>query len=83
MAVVFAELKTAESMVSRLNLSGVDSSRVAFKYLEKRIYKKYKVDSANYVRSFDYYAKDKNQLLLIYQEAEKITEKNKNNNKTY
>ncbi|MCP9765783.1 DUF4296 domain-containing protein [Lacihabitans soyangensis] len=83
MAIVFAELKTAEAKVSRLNLTGVDSSRVAFKYLEKQIYKKYKVDSAQYLKSFDFYAKDKKQLLSIYIEAEKIIEKNKNKNTAY
>jgi hypothetical protein len=39
MAIVFADLKTAEAKVSRLNLTGVDSSRVAFKYLENQIIK--------------------------------------------
>lgn len=83
MAIVFAELKTAEAKVSRLNLTGVDSSRVAFKYLEKQIYKKYKIDSVLYLKSFDFYAKDKKQLLSIYVQAEKIIEKNKNKNTTY
>lgn len=83
MAVVFADLKTAEAKVSRLNLTGVDSSRVAFKYLEKQIYKKYKVDSLKYLQSFDFYAKDKKQLLYIYDQAAKIIEKSKNKNNAY
>ena len=83
MAIVFADLKTAEAKVSRLNLTGVDSSRVAFKYLEKQIYKKHKIDSVLYLKRFDFYAKDKKQLLSIYVQAEKIIENNKNKNTTY
>jgi hypothetical protein len=82
MAIVFADLKTAEAKVSRLNLTGVDSSRVVFKYLEKQIYTKHKIDAAQYLKSFDFYAKDKKQLLSIYIQAEKIIEKNKNKNPT-
>jgi hypothetical protein len=83
MAAVLAELKTTEAKVSRLNLVGVDSSRVAFKYLESQVYKKYKINPNEYLKSFDFYAKDKRQLLSIYSQAEKIIEKNKNNNTVY
>lgn len=83
MAAVLAELKTTEAKVSRLNLVGVDSSRVAFKYLESQVYKKHKINANEYLKSFDFYAKDKRQLLSIYSQAEKIIEKNKNNNTVY
>lgn len=83
MAVVLAELKTVEAKVSRLNIVGVDSSKVAFKYLESQVYKKHKINAHQYLKSFDYYAKDKKQLLSIYTKAEKIIEKNKNKNTAY
>jgi hypothetical protein len=83
MGMVLAELKSAEAKVGRLNLVGTDSSRVAFKYLEDKIYKKYNIDSASYLKSFDFYAKDKKQLFSIYLQAEKIIETNKNKNTTY
>ena len=79
MSMIFAELKLAESQVSRLNFMGADSAKVAFKYLEKEIYKKYKIDSLQYLNSFDFYAKDKKELLRIYEGAENII-KNKNKN---
>ncbi|WP_310588137.1 DUF4296 domain-containing protein [Lacihabitans sp. LS3-19] len=78
MSIVFAELKLAESQVSRLNFMGADSAKVAFKYLEKEIYKKHKIDSLQYLNSFDFYAKDKKELLKIYEGAEAIIEKKKN-----
>ena len=78
MALIVADLQLAEAKVSRFNLRGVDSSRIAYSYLEKNIFKKYKIDSAKYVKSFDYYALDKSALLKIYSEAESILEKRKN-----
>ena len=83
MSKLIAELQTTEAKVSRFNLRGVDSSRVAFKYLEKKILKKYKIDSLLYTKSFDYYAKDKSSLFKIYKDAEKIIEKTKDKNTVY
>jgi hypothetical protein len=79
MSVIFAELKLAESQVSRLNFMGADSAKVAFMYLEKEIYKKYKIDSLQYINSFDFYAKDKKELLSIYEGAENIIKKKNKN----
>lgn len=79
MSTIFAELKLAESQVSRLNFMGADSAKVAFKYLEKEIYKKYKIDSLQYINSFDFYAKDKKELLSIYEGAENIIKKKNKN----
>ncbi len=72
MAILISQLQNAEAKVNRMNFNGVDSSRVVFKYLETTILKKYKTDSLSFVKSFDYYAKNKSDLLKIYGLAEKL-----------
>lgn len=72
MAILISQLQNAETKVNRMNFNGVDSSRVVFKYLETTILKKYKTDSLSFVKSFDYYAKNKSDLLKIYGLAEKL-----------
>ena len=72
MAILISQLQYAEAKANRMSFNGIDSSKVAFKYLETKILKKYKTDSLNFVESFDYYAKNKSDLLEIYGLAEKL-----------
>ncbi len=72
MSILISELQFAEAKANRMSFNGIDSSKVAFHYLEKQIFKKYKTDSLNFVKSFDFYAKNKNQLLKIYEKAENL-----------
>lgn len=72
MAILISQLQYAEAKANRMSFNGIDSSRVAFKYLESKVLKKYKTDSLSFVESFDYYAKNKSDLLKIYELAEKL-----------
>lgn len=72
MAILISQLQYEEAKANRMSFKGIDSSRVAFKYLESKVFKKYKTDSLSFVESFDYYAKNKKDLLKIYELAEKL-----------
>jgi hypothetical protein len=72
MAILISELQFAEAKANRMSLNGMDSSKVAFHFLEKKIFKKYKTDSLSFVKSFDFYAKNKSELLNIYKTAEDL-----------
>ncbi|MCY7351508.1 MAG: DUF4296 domain-containing protein [Cytophagaceae bacterium] len=56
MAQILHDVHLGEQRVSQLGLHSQDSSLVVYHQLEKRIYKKYNVDTATYRRSYLYYA---------------------------
>ena len=51
---VMIDLRIAEGKVAVLTLNN-DSSRVLFKELEKRVFNDHEIDSASYVKSYQYY----------------------------
>lgn len=77
MASILADLQWTEAKVSRMSFINPDSATVAFKVLEKEIYKKYKTDSATFAKNYDEYSKRKEDMLDIYVSAERILEKRK------
>jgi hypothetical protein len=83
MARILMELQYTESKINRLNVNGSDSSRIAYKYLENKIFKNYKTDSQNFAESYDFYAQDKKKLYKIYSSAEDLLQAKKDslNNK--
>lgn len=74
MTKIIADLQMAEAKVSRLNLAQIDSAKFIFKGLEKDIFKKYNTDSVSFVKSYDIFAKDKQELWNIYDKAQLILE---------
>lgn len=68
---MLAEIHIAEAMAGRLELDSYDSSQVAYKYLENKIYEKFGVDSAIYVENYDYYARNPRLFEQMYGEVEK------------
>jgi Domain of unknown function (DUF4296) len=56
MVAVLTEVHLAEAKITKLSLHASDSSNLVYKQLERRILKKYKVDTAAYSKSYIYYA---------------------------
>lgn len=77
MPLLVAELELAETKVSRMNLQHFDSSKVAFRYLEDQILAKYKLDTAQYYKSYRFYASYPEYMFGIYEEALKLVEAKK------
>lgn len=74
MATIIADLQVAEATVARLNLQSYDSSKVAFQYLQQQTLEKYGVDSINYRKSFEAYARRPGIMEEIYTDVLEILE---------
>ena len=70
MAEILTETHILDSKVGRLNMSSYDSARVAFQYLQKRIWDKHKVDSVSYNESYEFYSKYPKAFSQIYDKVE-------------
>ncbi len=77
MAGIIAEQKILESQIDQFYVRKIDSTRFAYNYLEKKIFAKFKTDSLNYTKSYDYYLSNKEIMLDILEQAEKILENDK------
>ena len=77
MANILAEIHLAEAKVNRMNLQNYDSSTVAYKELERRILKKYNVDSSTYRKTYDFYAANPALMLSAYEKTLKVLEAKK------
>ena len=77
MANAIAEFNLLDANVSRMNFVDLDSAKIAFHYFEKKIYKKYHVDSAQYAKSYQFYGEHPEIMLEIYQEVNQILEQKK------
>ena len=64
MVEVLIDIRIAEGQVSGLTLTA-DSARVLFSYLEKDIFNKFQVDSAIYLKSYEYYMLHPEEFLRI------------------
>lgn len=71
------EFHLLEAQVARMSFQNQDSAKVAFQYLEKKIFKKYGIDSATYARSYQFYGENPAVFLRIYQEVAKELEATK------
>jgi hypothetical protein len=67
--------------VNRMNLQNYDSSRVAYREFERRILKKYAVDSSLYRKTYDFYAMNPSLMIRLYDETIKIMEDKKKKGK--
>ena len=68
MATILTEIHLAESQVSRIGLGSLDSSNIVYKRLEGQIFRKFKVDTNAYNRSYVYYSSHPRQMETIYKQ---------------
>ncbi len=64
MVQVLIDIRIAEGQVNGLSLN-VDSANGLFHHLEKRIFEKYEIDSADYLDSYEYYMLNPQKFLRI------------------
>jgi hypothetical protein len=77
MARILTEIHLAEARISKMGISSMDSSNLLYKELEGRLFKKYKVDTAVYQRSYTYYSMDPNKMADIYKRVTEELERRK------
>jgi hypothetical protein len=77
MSKILVEIHVAETKVNRLGVINFDSTKAAYKYFESQIMLKYKTDTAQYRKSYDFYAANPEYLIDIYDDVTKILEKEK------
>ena len=81
MATILTDIHLAESRVNRLQLRSLDSSLMIFNKLKSDIWKKYKVDTVAYRKSYDYYMTRPEMMTRIYEKVNKNVEiREKTNN---
>ena len=74
MAAILADIHLAESRVNRLQLRSLDSSLMIFGKLKADIWKKHKVDTLAYNKSYAYYMSHPQIMTRIYEEVNKKIE---------
>ncbi|WP_234736482.1 DUF4296 domain-containing protein [Tellurirhabdus bombi] len=72
MAEVLTEIHLAEAKASKLGVISADSTTLIYKRLESQIYKKHKIDTAAYFRSYRYYSSNPAKMADVYKQ---VTEK--------
>jgi hypothetical protein len=77
MAHILTEVHLAEARVTKMNRVSQDSNTLIYKHLEKQIFRKYKVDTAAYSKSYTYYSSDPDQLAEIYKKVTEELERRK------
>ena len=81
MADILAEIHLTEAKVSRLSFRDYDSTKVAYKELERQILAKYKTDTARYRASYNYYITKPEVMIEIYDQTLRNLEVLKNKRK--
>lgn len=69
MAHILTEVHIAEARVSRLSLTSIDSSQMAYKHVERQIFKKFRVDTATYRKSYIFYSSHPADMEVIYKQV--------------
>lgn len=73
MSTLIVELKLLESKVDHFFLRSTDSTKVAYRYLQNRVFKEHNTDSTAFYESYEYYLNKKKKMLNILNAAgEKI-----------
>ncbi|CAG5071912.1 hypothetical protein DYBT9623_03889 [Dyadobacter sp. CECT 9623] len=80
MAAILADIHVAESRVNRLQLRSLDSSLMIFGQLKADIWKKHKVDTLTYSKSYSYYMSHPQIMTRIYEKVNKKIEIREKNN---
>ncbi|ADQ18314.1 hypothetical protein Lbys_2652 [Leadbetterella byssophila DSM 17132] len=71
MSEIIFELKVLESKVDHFFLRTSDSTKVAYRYLQNKVFEKHGIDSTTYYESYDYYLQNKKKMLNILNAATK------------
>ena len=66
MVQILADVHVAESKATRFNFRSIDSTSVLYDHYERAIFRKHRVDTATYRRSFDFYLKHTEYMDEIY-----------------
>ncbi|MPR34632.1 DUF4296 domain-containing protein [Salmonirosea aquatica] len=74
MAKILADIHVAEAQVTNMQLRSLDSSVMVYGELQKKIWKKYKVDTLLYRKSYSFYTSHPAYLTEIYDQVEKNLE---------
>jgi len=74
MAQILADIHIAEARVTNLQLRSLDSSVTVYEELQQKIWKKYKVDTLLYRKSYSFYTSHPAYLAEIYEQVEKEIE---------
>ncbi|RRB04974.1 DUF4296 domain-containing protein [Larkinella rosea] len=77
MAQILSEIHLAEARVTKLNRVSQDSNTLIYKHLEKQVFRKYKVDTAAYSKSYTYYSSNPELLADIYKQVTEELERRK------
>jgi hypothetical protein len=73
MSTLIVELKLLESKVDHFFLRSTDSTKVAYRYLQNKVFKEHNTDSTAFYESYEYYLNKKKKMLNILNAAgEKI-----------
>lgn len=67
---ILTEIQVIEARTSRLSLGSTDSAYIAYKHQENQVFRKFKVDTAAYRKSYIFYSAHPADMEAIY---EKIT----------
>lgn len=81
MSKIIADIHLTEAKMSRLSFQDFDSTKVVFKHFEEKVFAKYKVDTVQYRKSYEFYAANPEYMTAIYDKAVKILEKKKEKKK--
>lgn len=74
MAAILTDIHLAEARVTHLQLRSLDSSVLAFEQLQNQIWKKHRVDTTLYHKSYTFYTSNPAYLTGIYDKVEKNLE---------
>ena len=80
MALILTDIHVAESRITKLQLKSMDSSILVFDKLKSEIWKKHKVDTLLYNKSYSYYISRPKQMKQIYEKVNKNLEKREKTN---
>ena len=65
MSTLIVELKLLESKVDHFFLRSTDSTKVAYRYLQNKVFKEHNTDSTAFYESYEYYLNKKKKMLNI------------------
>ncbi|RFS16371.1 DUF4296 domain-containing protein [Emticicia sp. C21] len=79
MAKILADIHLTEAKVNRISFQVYDSTRVVYLEYERRIMAKYKVDTARYKTSYQFYVQNPGLMVKVYDETLNILDEKKKN----
>ena len=79
MAKILADIHITEAKVNRLSFQAYDSTRVVYLEYERRIMAKYKVDTARYKASYQFYVQNPSLMVKVYDETLNILDEKRKN----